>query len=338
MAGNDALVTGGKDFMGSGGRWAAEALLKSLKEGKGFTTAALRTADTLRRDEWKQFDDAVVKNGVIRLRGVADLIGAGLTATIPNGFGKTILEWETITDMDEASISMDGLSTTDNDRQEFDNESIPLPIVHKDFFLHMRHLEASRNRGESLEVTQAATAGRVVSEKLEEILFQGTTKKFKGLSLYGYTTYTNRNTGSFITNGNWAQTAKTGENMLADVLKMIAGLEADRFYGPYWIYVGSDASGKLEEDFKANSDKTIRQRLLEVDRVQKITVADKMPAGSVVMVQPTSDVVQWVTGAPLQSVQWDVSGGMRVNFKAMTIQVPRFSSDSAGRCGIYHMS
>ena len=332
-----ALIQTGKSFMGSGGRWASEQMLKALKEGRPFSTDELRTADTLRKDEWKAYDTALVREGVIRLRGVADLVGAGLVKTVANGFGKTVFEWETVTDMDEASVSMDGISRTDNDRQEFDLEGIPLPIIHKDFCLHMRHLAASRERGEPLDTMQAGTAGRVVSEMVEQILFQGTTKKFRGLSLYGYTTHPNRNTSAFGTGGAWTG-AKTGDQILTDVLTMIAGLEADRFYGPYWLYVGSSSSTKLEEDFKANSDKTIRQRLLEVDRLQRVTVADKMPAGEVVMVQPTMDVVSMVEGAPLQSIQWDVEGGMRVNFKAMTINVPLIRADVDGRSGVFHMS
>lgn len=336
--GGNAVIQSGREFMGSGGRWAAEQLLKALKEGKPFDTGVLRTADTLRKDEWKAYDEALVREGLIRLRGVADLIGAGLVKNVANGFGKTMFEWETVTDMDDATISMDGISRSDNDRSEFELDSLPLPIIHKDFFLHMRHLAASRERGESLDTMQAAVAGRKCAELVEQVLFQGTTKKFQGKSVYGYLTAPNRNTGTFITNGNWAQSAKTGENILADVLKMITGLEADQFFGPYWLYVGADASTKLEEDFKSNSDKTIRQRLLEVDRLQRITVADKLTAGNVVMVQPTSDVVCMVQGAPLQSIQWDVDGGMRINFKAMTINVPLIRSTADGNCGVYHMS
>lgn len=338
MSSGNAVIQGGKEFMGSGGRWAAEQMLKALKDGTPFSTQVLRTADTLRKDEWKAYDEALVREGLIRLRGVADLLGAGLVKNIANGFGKTMFEWETVTDMDDATISMDGIARTDNDRQEFELDSLPLPIIHKDFFLHMRHLASSRERGEPLDTMQAGTAGRKVSELVEQVLFQGTTKKFQGKSIYGYTTAPNRNTSGFGSNGDWGQSAKTGENILTDVLTMIRGLEADGFYGPYWIYVPSGASTKLEEDFKSNSDKTIRQRLLEVDRVQRVTVADKMPDSAVVMVQPTMDVVCMVQGAPLQSIQWDVEGGMRINFKAMTINVPLIRSTAAGDCGVYHMS
>jgi hypothetical protein len=59
---------------------------------------------------------------------------------------------------------------------------------------------------------------------------------------------------------------------------------------------------------------------------------------NVLLIQMTSDVVVMLNGADLQAIQWDVEGGMRINFKAMTIQVPLIRSDIDNRCGIVHMS
>jgi hypothetical protein len=50
-------------------------------EGSRAVGVALRTLDTLRHEEWKYFDDALVEEAVIRLVGVADLIAAGLVRT-----------------------------------------------------------------------------------------------------------------------------------------------------------------------------------------------------------------------------------------------------------------
>lgn len=64
---------------------------------------------TLRKDEWKILDDAVVKVAKSRLRAVADLRSRGLQFTIPNGMARTVLETEKQSDITEAIISMDGL-------------------------------------------------------------------------------------------------------------------------------------------------------------------------------------------------------------------------------------
>lgn len=334
-----AVVDSGRTFMsGATGRWAGEQLIRALQQGKTPGPAALRTLELLRRDEWILFDRELVAEAQIRLRGVADLIAAGLVKRVPNGLAKTILEYQKIGDMEGAIVSLDGVTRSENDRPEITTAGLPLPLTHKDFYINLRTLAASRSEGgEALDTTYVRLAGRKVAEEVERMLFRGG-KIFAGYPIYGYTTHPERNTGSFGTNGNWAQAAKTGENILADVMTMIAALETDRMYGPYWIYVSSDASLKLSDDFKANSDKTIRERLLEIENVSMIRVVDQLPANTVVMVQATSDVVQMVEGERLQTVQWDVHGGFQVNFKAFTIMVPLIRSDATGRSGVFHMS
>jgi len=331
--------TGRSFWQNSTGRWAGEQLLRAMKEGgiKAFGPQALRTLDTLQKDEWKYFDDQIIEEGKIRLNGIADLIREGLTLTIPNGMAKTVLEYEATTDMEDAYVSMDAMSDSDNDRIEYELGSLPLPITHKDFFLHIRQLLASRERGESLDATQARIAARKVTEMGEQMLFQGG-RTFQGKTIYGYTTHPNRNTVGFGSNGNWAQSAKTGDNILTDTQSLIALNEGDRFYGPYGMYVDSLAVNKLASDYKANGDLTIAERLLKDPRIKFIHMSDKMPANTVVLVQLTSDVVRVVEGMPLQTVQWDVHGGMRINFKVMQILVPNIRMDSQDRSGVAHMS
>lgn len=329
-----AQVEDGQRVMRSGtGKWAGEQMLKALAAGKSFSASVLRTADTLSKDEWVILDEALVEEGKIRLRGVADLMAAGLTKPVANGLGKTVLQWEKISDMNPASVSLDGMAKTEGDRQEFTLNSLPLPITHKDFYINLRTLTASRERGESLDTTQARTAGRLVSEAVEAMLFLGG-PTFGGAAIYGYTTHPNRNTGAIGTS--WA--SDTGENILTDVLAMITALEGDRFYGPYNLYIPSGYSAVMGADFKAASDKTIRQRILELDQINSVTVVDSLAANHVVMVQLTSDVVQLVEGEPLQTVQWDIEGGFQINFKAFTIMVPLVKSDAQGRSGVVHFS
>lgn len=329
-------LTGGGLF--ATGAWATRRLKKAILEGKALSAAALRTLDTLRKDEWKAFDDVLLKEGVIRLAGVADLIGSGLVKTVPNALGKMVYQYEKQTDLGPAKTTLDGRARTDNDGVEFELNQLPLPITHKDFFLNLRQLAASRERGESLDTTQAQAAGRVVAEQLENMLFNGFTGKFGGLSIYGYTTHPNRNTSGFGTGGDWGQVAKTGEQMLTDVQTMQAALQADRMYGPYWIYVPSDAGVRLGGDFKAASDKTIIQRLLEVPGIKGIRVADQLATSNVIMVQATEDVTCWVQGEGIQTVQWDEYGGLQINFKAFAIGVPLVRADIQGRSGVYHMT
>jgi hypothetical protein len=344
---SEALVQGGNAFVNSavvGGQWAGKRLLKALAEGRELSPAELRSCDTLRRDEWIEIDTTVVEEAGLRLRGVADLIGAGLTRPIPNAMGKTLLEYSGIGDMDDAVVSMDGLARSDNDRVEFGANNVPLPITHKDFNIGIRTLAASRSGGrssstvrEGLDTTQIRISTRKVSEMLERMLFKGGAK-FGGSTIYGYTTHPQRNTGGFGTNGNWAQVAKTGDNMLADLLTMKAAMIADGFPGPYWLYSGTDYSVVLDKNFVANYPGSIRDRLLGIDGLTKIEFSDQLAANTLVMVQATPDVIQWGMGEDIQPVQWDIYGGFGIAFKVFAIQIPIIRSTQSGKSGIFHMS
>lgn len=336
---NVASVDSGKAFWrGSSGAWAGQQLLRALANGEPFSPNALRTCDTLRKDEWKAFDEQLVEVNASRLRGVADLIAAGLTRNVPNSFGKTLFEYERIGEISPALVSLDGMVNTENDRPEFDVAAVPLPITHKDFWINLRTLTASRTRGEALDTTMVRMAGRVIAEKQEEMLFLGS-KTFGGYPIYGYTTHPQRATVAFSGGLNWGNASKTGEQYLTDVFTMITALETNGYTaGPYWIYTPTDASVRLDADFKANSDRSIRERLLGVDRIAGIGVTDKLPTGNVIMVQATDDVVTLLQGEPLQTIQWDVNGGMQVNFKALQIQVPLIRVNANSKTGLVHMA
>ena len=128
---------------------------------------SLRTNDVLRKDEWEHYDSAILDVARMRLNGVADLFNAGLTYSLPNPLGKTMIEWERVGDMTDADVTMSGLTDTDNDRVTFDLQQLPVPIIHKDFRLNIRALAASREKGEPLDTMQVRLATQLVAEKAE---------------------------------------------------------------------------------------------------------------------------------------------------------------------------
>jgi len=334
--GNEGIVSvhdGNGFWGGSSGRWAGEQLLKALQDGKSLDSSVLRTADTLRKNEWQEYDEALVSAALIRLRAVADIVGYGLTRPITGGFGKTVYQYEKINNMLPANVTIDGMAKTDNDRQEFTLAGVPLPIIHKDFFLNLRTLIASRERGEALDTTQVRMAGRVIAEKQESMLFSGG-PTFAGLPIYGLTTHPNINNVQFGSHGAWDLAACVGTDILADVLKAITKLESVRMFGPYFVWVPTAYNVKLEDDFKTYASQTIRQRLEAVAGIIKVTVADQCPTAKIVVAQATPDTIAMIQGEPLQTIQWDIEGGFQINFKAFTIGIPLVRSDSEGRCGV----
>jgi len=315
------------------GKAVGDVAMKLLQSN--FNINALRTNDVLLYDEWKVIDKAVLKAATQRLLGIGDLQSRGLTYDIPNGLAKTVLAWQDSSDLEDASMSMDGITRGQRDRPEFDINYIPLPIIHYDFSYSVREIQQSRDGSMPLDTTTSELAARKVIEKAETILFQGSSSyKFGGGTIYGYQDAPQRNTGSLT--ANWDDSAASGATILADVLAMKqASIDAYHF-GPWVLYIPTNFESAIDDDFKANSDKSIRTRLLEIAGLSDIKVADFLSSDNVVLVQMTTDVVRLVNGLAITTVQWDSEGGMQANFKVMMIMVPQIRNDQNNRSGIVH--
>ena len=303
-----------------------------LLMANGWDPQCLRANSVLRKEEWIEFDRTLVPIARQRLRGVNDLVSAGLTLTLGNGMGTTILQWEEVSDMDAADISMDGVTRGVHDRVRFDINNLPIYIVHKDFHVNLRNLESSRRLGVPIDTTQVEVATRKVADQVESILFNGTTLTFGGNSVFGYRTATNRNL--FTISPLWG--SATGAQIVTDVIDMIAAAQADNMFGPYVLYMGVNYWNLLLDDYKAESDKSIIGRIKELEGISAVRVADVLPVDHVLLVQMTKDVVDLVIGMQPRVVQWDVEGGFQTNFKVLTILVPRMKNDFDNRSGIVH--
>lgn len=304
---------------------------------QGEKAVLVGNAATLRKDEWKQYDSAILKVVQDRLVGVGDLISRGLVYNIANGLGTTVLEYEDMSDMTDANISMDGMTRGEKDRPQFDINYMPLPIIHKDFSINARVLAASRTTGQPLDTTQAEIAARKVIEKIETILFAGASAyTFGGGTIRGYLDHPNRNTYSLT--ANWDDSAATGSTILNDVLGMKQASINAGFFGPWMLYIPTNFETAVDGDFKAASDKSTRSRLLEIDGLTDIKVSDKLTADNVVLVQMTADTVRIVNGLGVTVVEWASDGNMVHNFKVMAIQVPQIRADQDGNCGVVHAS
>lgn len=289
---------------------------------------------TLRRLEWQLYDEAVIDIARRRLVGVQDLISAGLTYNVPDALGVTQITWEQISSMTGAEISMSGLSQTPNDRQEFNQLTLPLPIIHKDFNMNIRHLHSTRRMGTPLDVSQAELSARIVTEAIETMLFAGSTVLGTNNTIYGYLTAPNRSTGSVT--ASW--TSATGTQILTDVLAMIGAAKAKNQYGPYMIYVPSEVFTAMGADFKAATDRTIMERILAIPGISGIKESKDLSASNIIMIQLTRDVVDMVDGMQPTTVEWESHGGMVTNFKVMAIMVPRLKYDYINQSGVVHYS
>lgn len=320
-----------KPYIGSDGRSYI-----TVNQGGQSRALVTNTPATLRKDEWIELDRAVLKAAKERLSVVSDLRSAGLTYNIPNGMGKTVLEYEAQSDVTGATTSMDGIREGDRDRPQYDLRNLPLPITHKDFSFSARQLAASRNGGSPLDTTMAELAGRRVSEEVEKmVLGKATTVSVGGGQVYGFTNFPNR-----LTHDLTAPTASNQATTLAEVLAMRKKSTDAKHYGPWALYYGPGWYGFMDGDYvpSGGTGLTLRQRLAQIEGITAVRPADYLTDTEMVLVQQTSDVVRLVDGMQLTTVQWETMGGMQLNYKVMCICVPQLRNDYYNNTGIVHGS
>jgi len=319
------------------------------KNVNSYMTKQLNANATLRRDEWKTLDDAILMVSRTRLGGIQDLIDKNLVYNLGNAMGTTVLEWHDVSDNMEADLTMDGVTRSKGDRPNFKHNYLPIPIIHVDYEINARVLAASRSLGNPLDTTSAEMAARRVAEKLEAMLFTNTTYSFgekddRNLNtIYSYVNHPDRNTVSIGTN--WddldfdSDTANGGKTIVDQVLTLKQTAINAKHYGPYCLYIPTGYETVLDGDYDATTPgTTIRERILKISGITSIKVVDTLTADNVLLVQMTSDVVRLVRGMGLQNIEWNVEGKFVTKYKVLTIQVPQVRSDQNGNSGIVHLA
>jgi uncharacterized linocin/CFP29 family protein len=293
---------------------------------------ALRTNTLLRKDEWELLDNRVIEIAANTLNGIADLRAMGLTVPL-GGLGVLVSQYETVSDMTDASVNMAAEVDDEEDRLNYAMVGVPVPIISKSFRIDIRSLAASRQHGSGLDTAHVDTATRKVAEKLEEILFIGNGLVQRSQAIYGYTTHPNRNTVSG--GADWG----TATNIYPNVLAMIAALVADNMYGPYKLYLNGDQYMQTMA-MTANTAVPILRTIEQLPDMGPGSVkqSNYVPAGQGVLVAMRRDVVDLAIGQDILPVEWDTKGGLVTRWKILAAMIPRVKADAAGHSGIAHMT
>jgi len=322
-----------RPYVGEDGR----AYITQNQGGKPKAVPVANTTATLRKDDWKMLDDAIVAAAKPRLKLVGDLRARGLQFTIPDGMGRTILETETVSDINDADISMDPARETQGDRPVFELGQLPLPIICKDFHFGARQIQASRNGGSPLDTTMAELAARKVAEMAEKLAIgvaPSSAYAFGGGTIYGLTNYSGAMTKT-ITTPDGTNQATT----LAEVLAMRKQSTDAYHYGPWMIYNSPAWDQWLDNDFSTSKgDMTLRERLLKINGILGFQTLDYLTNYDLLLVQMTSDVIRIVVGMEVTTIQWETMGGLRKHFKVMAILVPQLRADQNSNTGIVYGS
>ena len=297
----------------------------------------LVTNSTLRQDEWKELDTALLAVSRDRLVGINDLVSNGLVYNLGNAMGTMVLQYDDVSDAMTADLTMDGITRSQGDRPIFTRVDIPIPVLHSDFEINLRALEASRRMGAPLSTIYVELAGKKIAEKLEDMLFTDTSYSFAGGTIYSYLNHPDRNTVNLAVN--WDAAAMTAALILADVYALKQASMTAMHYGPWMLYVPKEYDVILDADYDPTTPgSTIRSRIKMVEGIKDIRVVDRLAENTVLLVEMKPQTVRLISGLPMQTVQWSEEGKFVEKFKVIAIQVPQIRSDQEGRSGIVQLS
>jgi hypothetical protein len=116
---------------------------------------------------------------------------------------------------------------------------------------------------------------------------------------------------------------------VTDVLAARTALRDNGFTGPYTLYLPANFDGVIDDDYKAESDKTLRQRLMDIDGVTAIRISATLPDSNVLLVQMSRSVVEIASGQTITTVTWDEFGGLAQNWAILAVQAPALKCANA---------
>jgi hypothetical protein len=299
--------------------------------GGELTIGALRALSPFEENAQRVIDQAVVRVGTNRLVVAADLLAMGLTYPLPNALSIMELQWEQESKTGGAQRTMSPAARGEYQIVARRPKRVPIYLTTDDFSVGIRVYLMGQRLGTPIDTSLVESATRRVNEAVEDSTLNG------GITVDGYTTpgllnAPNANTQSMTSN--WNLAATTGAQIFADVEAGIGKLQADNKFGPYGLYTSTTAGNNLDNDFKANSDLTIRQRLLQIPTIASIKTADQLPTGTAILVQLSSDVVDMIDGQRPVTIPWTSADGFTLYWMVMAIMVPRVRDDYDGNSGV----
>ncbi len=290
---------------------------------------------TLRKDEWEMIDARINEVLRERLTIVDDLRAKGLVTLV--SLGTMLRVTERLKDFDGAQISFDGDTAPQKDRPSFLKDTIPVPVISKDFSISWRQLEASRTRGEPLDTTAARQAARKVRDQLQDLFVNGLDQGPNGNTIPGLVNAASRVQISLGTN--WDA---SGAAIVDDVRRMLDGAYAVSLFGPFTLYVPKNYWGVLQDDYSTSKgDRIFLERLTAFVDIDAVRPLDSLADDNVILVQLTEDVLDLSEAQAITTVQWDKNPFV-TNFRVLTVAGPHIKTiqNDAGTAvhGIVHLS
>ncbi len=319
---------------------AMSSLIKAATMGElRNLIGEMRALAPLPEDAQKIVDDAVVRVGRNRLTIVSDLMDEGLVFPVPDAMGVMEVTWDQLSEAGGAIRSMSPRARNESGLPDRRQKKIPVYLTMDGFSLDARTLMASQRVGSPLDTTMIEQSTRRVNEAVEDAAINGAIT-VDGNASPGLMNAPNVNSITYLSNEAWDAAGKNGEEILTDVLSMIAVLQADGKFGPYTLYVNTTYGNALNANWSDGTTTfpiTIRARLEQIEaggRNLRVKVADRLATNRTALVQMTSDVVDLIQGQSPVAVPWMSPDGWTFHWMIMAIQIPRTRDDYDGQSGI----
>ena len=323
-----------QDFI-IGNRRAFNDRQRGLAEAHGIANGRglVGNAAALPRDVWGEWDREAVE---IQREVLAVFDDLSSSVSTPMPIGKLVHHFQRQSDSGSVNISLDGRSKARTDQQVTDYKATPLPIINSTFSYSWRQVAAAQAEGFQLDAGGRANAMYNVAENLETIAISGDDSIVVGGDrLYGLTTHPKRNTRTTGQTLNGA----TGAQWLAEVNATLKLLHDKNFRVPVTLYVNWDDwyyAGNT--DFSTQyPNKTIAQRIREMDGVAAVVPASKLAANSLVGVVKNRRTVQVLIGMPMATrTQFRANPEDDYTFVTMAAAALEIKYDYKDQCGIAH--
>lgn len=318
----------------------AEGKLEMVCNAEGFPTVQKRgelsVYSLLRKNEWEELDSAVISMVKLRLNGIQDLRDNNLVQPL-GGLGTMVTQWHVASEKPLATVSMDGRTRGNRDRVDLKLYGVPVPIIHDEYEIGARELEASRRLGDTLDVTEAQASAEAVAETLENMYFNGdATVVVGGATIPGLTTLSGRLTGTAASFG--GGDFGTISNILPTFTGVLGGMAARRYYGPFGFYLSNTQYFQMLAFYTDGSGQTALQRVLQMPQIKFVKPSDSLADGYLSGVQLTKSVVDLATALDVTNREWTSGDEMALHYKVLMAAVPRLKLDYAGYAGVVHVT
>jgi uncharacterized linocin/CFP29 family protein len=200
----------------------------------------------LNEQEWENINNVIINVARKRLVGrrIVDLhgpLGPGVQTIVHDHFAGTTI----------GRIGLLGEAEADPIRS-VRRESGIIPLIYKDFILHWRDIETSRQTGAPMDVAAAAGAAAFCADAEDDMIFNGSDEMgYEGLMVVdGRLIHTRRN---------WSEAG----NAFKDVVDVTQKLGQGGFYGPYAMVVSPTLYSQMHQVHPGTG-------VLEIEQVRKL--------------------------------------------------------------------